>query len=348
MAHELDFLTNGSAAMFSVRQTPWHRLGDVLTDAPDFDSTMNTFFDWDVELHPMTTLVPVNESGDTIEVSVPGNRAVVRMDRKTVLGVVGPSYTVLQNRDAFRVLEPLIDNGMASLETGGVLREGRDVWMMTKWNITSPLVRDILGTEVQPYALIANNHTGDRKVVLKETPVRVVCANTLGFALRDLSKAITVPHRANVKERVVDAAMALFSNVVTRYEAIAQQYAALKATVLTEQMFAALVLDVLAPLPDASKINERKDNIAKAAFERATVRAEERRDRLTYLWANGDGHTGDASAWEAYNAATQSLDHDTTLWGGKVDHLESMFDGSIARDKQAVIDSLVGFATVEV
>jgi len=350
MAHELDFKANGTAAMFSVKETPWHRLGEVLAEAPTFEEAMEKGgLNFEVETTPLRTLVPVNETGDTIEVEVPNHRAVVRMDRKTVLGVVGPSYRVLQNRDAFRVLEPLVDSGLASIETGGTLRKGRDVWMQTIWNISDPFVREILGTEVKPYVLISNNHSGDRQVDLRETPQRVVCANTLGFALGDkMTRAIKVPHRANVKERVVTAAEELFATVTARYVKIAEQYAALKATVLEEEMYEMLVLDVIAPLPDASKVNERKDNIAKAAFERATARAEAKRKRLTYLWENGDGHTGDHSAWEAYNSATQSLDHDLELWGGKVDQLESMFDGGIARDKQAVIDALVGYATAEV
>jgi len=349
MAHELDFNANGTAAMFSVKETPWHRLGEVLAEAPSFEEAMEKGgLNFEVETTPMRTLVPVNESGDTIEVEVPNHRAVVRMDRKTVLGVVGPSYHVLQNRDAFRVLEPLVDAGLATIETGGTLRKGRDVWMQTKWNLTDPMVTEVLGSEVQPYALISNNHSGDRQVDLRETPIRVVCANTLGFALADkLARAIKVRHRANVKERVVDAATELFANVTARYQKIAEQYALLKQTTLDEQMFAMLVLDVIAPLPDASKVAERKDNIAKAAFERAMARAEAKRTRLTYLWENGDGHTGNHSAWEGYNAATQSLDHDAELWGGKVDQLESMFDGSIARDKQAVIEALVGYATAE-
>ena len=350
MADRLDYKANGTAAMFSVKETPWHAKGEVLAAAPTFEEAMELGgLNFEVETTPMRTLVPVNESGDTIEIDVPNHRAVVRMDRKSVLGVVGPSYSVLQNREAFRVLEPLVDSGLASLETGGTLRAGRDVWMQTIWNISDPFVREILGTEVKPYVLISNNHSGDRQVDLRETPQRVVCANTLGFALADkLTRAIKVPHRANVKTRVVEAATELFATVTARYVKIAEQYAALKQTTLDEEMFSLLVLDVIAPRPDATKVAERKDNIAKAAFERAMARAEAKRTRLTYLWENGDGHTGDHSAWEAYNAATQSLDHDTALWGGKVDQLESMFDGSIAKDKQAVIDALVGYATAEV
>jgi phage/plasmid-like protein (TIGR03299 family) len=345
MAHELDTRSNGVAAMFSVRETPWHELGTLLSNAPTFAEAMTLGgLDFDVELHPMRASI------NGVMVDVPDNRAVVRMDRNDVLGVVGPSYHVLQNADAFRVLEPLVDSGVATIETGGTLRGGRDVWMMAKFNVDDAKVRSVLGDEVQPYALISNNHNGARKVTLQETPIRVVCANTLGFALnridgrRKLDKAITVRHTTNVGQYVVDAAADLFSSLVDRYRAIADQYQALKTVALSEALFAKHVLDVLTPLPDAPK-SERKDNIAKAAFERATERAQVRRDRLTTLWTEGDGHQGDHSAWEAYNAATQSLDHDADLWKAG-NRLESLFDGSLAKQKQDVIESLMEVVTL--
>lgn len=353
MAAELDRIdqANGKAAMFSVKETPWHRQGEVLTEAPTFAAAMELGgLNFPVALQPMKALVTVNEAGDTIEVDVPENRAVIRMDRKEVLGVVGPSYHVLQNVDAFNVLEPLIDTGLATIETGGALRGGRDVWMMVKFNLESSKVRAVMGDEVKPFGLISNNHNGARKVTIQETPIRVVCANTLGFALAGTKsrngsmprdRSIAIRHTSNVKENVVTAAADLFGQITNRYEAIADQYAALKATVLSEALFARLVLDVAAPLPLTPK-SERKDNIAKAAFEKATLRAEKKRARLVELWTAGDGHTGDGSAWEAYNAATQSFDHDADLWGAK-DQLESLFDGGLAKAKNEVVQTLVDF-----
>jgi phage/plasmid-like protein (TIGR03299 family) len=333
----------GKKAMFAVGGDVWHDPENTVAidSAPTFEAAMNLGgLNFQVELQAMKAMVKL-PNGGTMEVDVPENRAVVRMDRNEVLGVVGPSYHVLQNLDAFRVLEPLVDAGIASLETGGSLRGGRDVWMMVKFNVDSDRVRAILKDEVLPYALISNNHNGARKVTLQETPIRVVCKNTLNFALRDLSKAVTVRHTANVKARTVDAAAELFGNVTRRYEVIADQYASLKATVLSEAQFERLVLDIAAPLPGAPK--ERKDNIAKAAFEKATARAEAKRDRLTQLWTTGDGHTGDLSAWEAYNGAIQSLDHDADMWGAK-NRLESLFDGGLAKTKQEVVESLVEYS----
>lgn len=341
MAHELDVRSNGTAAMFSVIETPWHKLGTILAAAPSFRDALELGgLDFDVELRPLTTTFEI-AGGDSVEIAVPDHRAVVRTDRMNadgVLGCVGSSYHVLQNRDGFSVLEPLLDAGVASLETGGALRGGRDVWMMVRFNIDNARVREVLGDEVLPFGLISNNHDGSRQVTLKNTPIRVVCANTLGMALRRGTRGeIKVRHTANVASRTVDAARELFASLTADYVEIANQFEAMKSRFLSQEEFTAAVLDVLAPLPAAPK--ERKDNIAKAAQERATARAMEKRNRLSDLWVNGDGHTGDCSAWEAMNGAVQSLDHDEHIWKAD-DRIASLFDGTLATAKTQVTNSV--------
>lgn len=340
MAHELDVKANGEAAMFSVIETPWHKLGTILAAAPTFREGLEVGgLDFDVELRPLTTTFEIRE-GETVEIAVPEHRAVVRTDRMNgdgVLGVVGSSYHVLQNVDAFSVLEPLIDAGVASLETGGALRGGRDVWMMVRFNIDDEKVRRVLGEEVVPFGLISNNHNGSRQVTLQQTPIRVVCANTLAMA--HAGHGIKVRHTTNVGTRTVEAAKELFANLTKNYRTIADQFEAMKARILTAKEFEKAVLDVLAPLPDASKMKDRKDNIAKAAFERATERANVKRNRLSALWIDGKGHTGDNSAWEAMNGAVQSLDHDEDMWKSD-DRLASMFDGTLATAKAQVTNAV--------
>lgn len=347
MAHELDTRENGTAAMFSVKETPWHELGTILADAPSLDEAMTLGgLNFDVEKRPLVTTFEA-QGGDVLEVEVPENFAVVRTDRMNkdgVLGVVGSAYRVLQNRDAFAVLEPLLDSGVATLETGGTLRGGRDTWMMVRFNIEDAKVRESLGSEVIPFGLISNNHNGSRKVTIKQTPIRVVCANTLTMA-HALKSGIAIPHTTNVRTRTIDAAEKLFASLVESYREIADQFNTLRATTLTEEQFSATVLDVLASLPTAPK-SERKDNIAKAAFEKATERAQAKRDRLTHLWTNGDGHTGNLSAWEAVNGAVQSLDHDADLWKAD-DRLAAMFDGSLSTAKLEVTNAVYDLITAK-
>ena len=56
MAHELDRLSDGTAAVFSVRDTPWHREGTVLHDAPSLEQALRLGgLDFEVEGRPLFT-----------------------------------------------------------------------------------------------------------------------------------------------------------------------------------------------------------------------------------------------------------------------------------------------------
>jgi phage/plasmid-like protein (TIGR03299 family) len=110
----------------------------------------------------------------------------IRTDTGKELGSVGRSYTVLQNAEAFRAMEPLLGQGVVRLETGGVLRPGADVWLLGRFDVErfGPVVREVFADEVVPYCLFTNNHSGRRTACVALTPIRVVCANTLGYAER--------------------------------------------------------------------------------------------------------------------------------------------------------------------
>jgi phage/plasmid-like protein (TIGR03299 family) len=348
MAANLDYKADGTASVLSVKEDMWHREGTVLANAPTRAEAMEIAgLDFEVDLRPLTTTREVSE-GDTIEFEVPSHRAVVRNDRSVSLGVVGPSYHALQNEDAFATLDPILDAGIATIETAGALREGRDVWMQVGLTLTLPGV--FYTGEVKPYLLISNNHAGERKAQVQHTARRVVCENTLNFAhaaaAEGIDRAIKVGHRRHVKVNTVKAVADMVATLTKNFTLIAGQYEALRNRFLTEVQFDRYVLDVLAPMPAKPENVASKGNIAVAAWERASDRALAKRTRLVELWDNGDGHTGDHSAWEAYNAATQSIDHDGDLWKVNDDasRLASLWQGQLGKAKQAVMDSLYSFS----
>lgn len=347
MSHELDMRANGVAAMFSVRETPWHRLGTVIQDIPTIEEALHLGgLDFHVETQPIFTKRHVLlEDGDSFEKTeeIEGFKATMRMDRHEVLGVVGSRYTPLQNRDAFKILQPLLDAGLATLETGGVLRQGRDVWVMVRFHVESPLVTEVFGTEVVPFGLLSNNHAGQRQVLLQETPIRVVCANTLGMAqrsaLKGKSRVVKVRHTLTVEAKTTKAVDELWGGIISRYEEVARQYRLLKRAYLDDALFRKLVLDTVAPIP--KKLADPETSRQRTSL----AKIEAQRERLTSLWTEGEGHTGDHSAWEAYNAVTQSIDHDDHLWRVRGEgRLQALMTGRLGQIKQTTIDTLLDFA----
>jgi|KBSSwiStaDraftv2_1062776.scaffolds.fasta_scaffold00388_60 phage/plasmid-like protein (TIGR03299 family) len=330
MAHELDRnAQTGKAAMFSVRLTPWHHEGVVLNEAPDFEAALKLAgVDYVVAMRP--AFVPDGAGG---YMEVPGSFATIREDRNLPLSIVGNGYRPLQNRDAFEVLVPLLDKGLATLETGGTLREGADAWMMVKFAVDDPVVKEVFANEVVPFGLISNNHTCGRRAQVQLTPVRVVCANTLGMAHAGAThdNAVMVRHVGNARIKVVEAAERMFAGIVDRYRTVAEQYRLMKETRFTVDQFTETVLNTLAPLP---KVEEGDSG-------RAMHNAETKRAALTEKWRKGAGHTGDESAWEAYNGAVEEIDHDGEIYKVKGSRVLALVNGRLGSEKEAVLESVI-------
>jgi len=98
--------------MMFVGATPWHGLGNqVDANIGIEDAITSAGLDWEVGLKDLQTV-------DGVPVS---HRATYRKTDGSILGVVGPRYTPLQNRDAFDWFQPFLDAGECNLHTAGSL-----------------------------------------------------------------------------------------------------------------------------------------------------------------------------------------------------------------------------------
>lgn len=355
MAHELSFTTDEqgvrTADMFSVLQTPWHNEGTLLGEHPSLDRAIEVArLDYRVEKLPVKLVLPTADGNDTFERQSTKAFVTMRMDRQIELGSVGPDYQVVQNVDAFRAtIGPLVDEGVLQLETGGVLREGADAWLLGRFNIDKfgPVVREVFADEVVPYALVKINHAGRRNNEVVLTPIRVVCANTLGAAESEVdgghAKAASIRHTGDAEARMVEAALTLFGGIVERYEVIAKQYRLLKGFYLDEALFRSLVIaPALGQHPTERKGWNPEARQANAVIERYERRATE----VTRLWREGKGHAGDDSAWEAYNGLVEAIDHNDDLFPTRsgVYRTQALLEGTLRDQKQAALSSLVAAA----
>jgi phage/plasmid-like protein (TIGR03299 family) len=215
MAHELEMIGD-KASMAYFGETPWHNLGTPLTtdDLYDWQTVcVKSGLDWEAELVPLLTA----DTQAKVE-----HQAVRRKTDGRILGVVGPKYHVLQNREAFQWFQPFLDAKEASLHTAGSLQEGSRVWVLAKMNRDPLIIAP--GDEVEKFILLSHGHDGTLAVRVGFTPIRVVCANTLSLAHRaDASKLIRVRHSASVVENLSNVREIM--NVANQeFEATAEQY----------------------------------------------------------------------------------------------------------------------------
>ncbi len=355
MAAELEYRDGVANTFYSkAGGTPWHKEGVAIEGEAqyDFDGLIDRHFMYQLEKRPFYVPAdPTVEDDKQVYVQGSGAYYVWRPDTKKVLGPVGSAYEIVTNKEAFEVLKPLVDQRAAAIETGGVLRDGADAWLLVRWNIEKfgPDVQDVFAKDggILPYATVTTNHSGRRGVMLGHTSIRIVCANTLGMAERDAAGAgesrwRTVNHKGDAKSKLVEVAQELFQGVVEKFEVIAQQYRLLMNCRLAEEAFTRMVLDVVTPDPR----NDPKFNPEAKLAAMVVERALKKRQCIKDLWRNGKGHTGNESAWEAYNAAAEALDHNRELWPTRAGswRTASMLDGEIARTKNAVLDKLVDHA----
>jgi phage/plasmid-like protein (TIGR03299 family) len=219
MAHEIE-------TMAFFQKTPWHGLGTALREEDLYDwpkTCEKAGLAWDVELVPLVT-------ADT-QAKVT-HRAVRRKTDGRTLGVVGPRFFPLQNKDAFQWFQPFLDAREAALHTAGSLRHGSRIWVLAKLNRTPLVVAP--GDEVEKFILLSHGHDGSLAVRVGFTPVRVVCQNTLGMAHgSDASKLIRLKHTKDVLDNLANVREVM--DLANReFEATAEQYRRLARTTINQ------------------------------------------------------------------------------------------------------------------
>lgn len=349
MAAELEYTADGKANMFYKGQLPWHREGFVLDEADqyDFDKVMDKHFN--IPYIKLPFFMP--EDGASIDKMIPNYDQcyIWRSDIKKNLGSVGGQYEIVDNKSAFEVLKPLLDKQVCTLETGGVLRDGADTWLMVKWDFNKfgPVVQEVFANQLLPYATVMANHNGRRGLMLGCTTIRIVCANTLGAAETEAkdyegSRWETVKHKGGAKEKLDEAARKLFHGIVEKFERIARQYKLLMATELTDAQFKQMVIDELADDPLKNPKFNPDGKLAKVVLERYEIKQKE----LFRLWQHGKGHTGEKNAWFALNAAIEAVDHNKQLWPNRSGTWRSgnLLVGELGKMKGEVTDNLVKYA----
>jgi len=199
--------------MFYTGATPWHGLGEKLEEAPTISEAIEqSGLNWEVGTKDLVTV-----DGQPVPA-----RATYRKSDNSILGVVGPRYVPLQNKDAFEWFQPFVDAGECSLHTGGSLSDGQKVWVLAQLNRDPSTV--VAGDEVHKFILLSNSHDGTTAIRVGYTPIRVVCVNTLAFAHNHAdSKLLRIRHTRSAQGKL-DNVRDIMDNINAQFEATAEQY----------------------------------------------------------------------------------------------------------------------------
>jgi phage/plasmid-like protein (TIGR03299 family) len=325
-------------SMFSVRQQPWHGLGVVLPDYPRSieEALHKSGLGWAVRQGEVQVVARPEWRDDfgvvhpaTI-VPAPGWRANLREDTGEVLGIVTVEYQVVPNRDAFRFLDALI-NSELYYETAGSHWGGRRVWVLAR----RPDYIEVGGDPTATYLYVANSHDGSLAVTAAATPIRIVCANTLGAALRRsqsgqaAQRTFRLRHTGDLQAKFEEArkVIGMTINHERQFKELGDRLA---REAITEQALERRVLGELFPA------GEDLGRIARANRERTIA-------SILELY-RGRGAAGDTtgnsphSKWCAWNAIAEHQDHERRVTRRSNQMVRSFEDLSV---KQRALELLI-------
>ena len=119
---------------------------------------------------------------------------LARSDTQAALSVVSGDYQVVQPKAVLEFYRDLVEQRGYQLETAGALAGGRKVWALARTGLVAG-VADDAADKLGAYVLLATSCDKTLATTVTFTSVRVVCQNTLGFAVQDMKKG----NRRNIK-----------------------------------------------------------------------------------------------------------------------------------------------------
>lgn len=340
--HALEIGSAGQVAFASRKEPAWHLLGTVFDEAEAVTTSQMLakayLNNWHVRLEELA--LATGQSAEWVQEQF----AVVRDNPFTpgdvdVLSIVGGRYKIVQNEDLFAFGDNLLDGG-GQWETAGSIKGGRQVFGSLL--LPKEIVIDGQGAndKIKTYLLVHTSHDGTVGVQAATTPVRVVCQNTLNYALAGVKQSFKMRHTATIEGRIQSAreAMALSFAYADAFEAEAK---ALYAKSMTTAEFHKVALSLYpAPVEDKKGSKTRHDN---------------KIDLLTSLFTGvpfveGAPNTSAniaGTAWAGLNALTERLDWYRTPRNGEfasVAEAASGFSTVVNAEKADIRRAVLTFA----
>lgn len=299
--HKMD-QSKGKTAFIAFQEPAWHGLGTVVNTAISAQDALDKGgLDFHVEKSPNVHRI-ITDGKLIQEIISETSFFTYRTDTNAVLGSrLGPDYTVWQNAQALAIVDDLLKTGKLRIETAGAVDGGRRVFICMKF--TEPI--KVSGSDVVfKYLLIANGHDGTLAIAPVETNTRVVCNNTLGWALAGAEGMPRVRHTINANDRVKDV-LRIMGVLESNSKSNAAAFEAMKASKLTQQAFFDYIGNIFIDGEDIEKL-QKGDKEALSTKTKNTI------GEVLNFAETGVGQrealgTGGLNMWYAFNAVTGYL-----------------------------------------
>jgi phage/plasmid-like protein (TIGR03299 family) len=331
-----DEIQSGEVSLaVSLRSNPaWHSFANHVFDKDENVTTADMLekaylSNWNVSLEAVADIIPDNYT------QVGENFLVVRDNpytegQKDVLATVGSRYKAVQNEELFAFADNLHDgNENVHWESAGSLKNGRVVF--GTMSIPRTMVLDPNGANdtTNLYLVVYTSHDGSVAVQSAITPVRVMCQNTLNFAMKKAKQSFKIRHTQTVDGRIAQAreTLGLTFAYMDEFEKQAQELFNIE---VTNAKFSEII-NKMYPKPEADK----KGSIKK--WENKVVLLDE-------LYHNSPTNANiKGTAWGVVNALTERLDYYRTARKGAESLAAgaSGFDPVVTAEKNKIVKQVL-------
>jgi phage/plasmid-like protein (TIGR03299 family) len=276
--------------------TPWHGLGEKVTNnLSPVQMLKAAKIDWTVSKRDVAFK---NSKG----VWVPSKDKFVlaRDTDDAALTMVGATYKPVQNEEAMDFFKKFVVAGKMKMETAGSLWGGRYIWALASIEKEFSVGKT---DAVKSYLLLCQPHVHGKAMVMQYTAIRVVCWNTLNFALGSNLKgdgtAFRMPHSTAFDDAVkkqAETALGLASQQTDEFKSASILLSKKKIDkAKVEQYFN----EVLQFDPSKAKADGLRVPRMFTKFQEALVHA-----------PGHDLASAEGTLWGAMNAVTYVIDHE--------------------------------------
>ena len=311
MAHNVE-------TMAYAGEVPWHGLGTkVIDDLTPDQMLTKAGLDWTVSSQPM-----YYRDAENNEIEIPKRKVLVRDSDQTILSTIGDGWKPLQNSEAFEFFNEFVMAGDMKMHTAGSLSNGRMVWGLAKLKDGFTVTN---GDDVEGYLLFSNPHKYATSIEVRFTPIRVVCNNTLTYALSsNIDTAARMNHRQVFDADSVKETLGLATDFM-------QDHADVSRFLSSKNYTKDSIVDYynqVFPIAGANKRSKDMSRNAETALETVNTQP--------------GAKLSEGSWWSAFNSVTYLIDHE--LGVSQDTRLQSAWFGKGRQKKVSALEKAKQFA----
>lgn len=282
---------------------------------------------------------------------VTSHMATFRDDSNDILGVVGKSYGVVQNAKAFEFIDIITSGylgGDASvIETAGVLGKGERMYVAARMKNTIRLENASASDYMEDYILFTNTHDGSGGVMALFTPIRVLCENTLNFAIANCSNKFVLRHTSRVNERLdfsFEANVKRAKEVLGSHERYIKNLEAYMNRMASEKITREDTIKVVSGI-FLSEAQQKLVEMAKFRFETVDEISTKSKNSIINMLNTIDNGVGQefwkGTKLSVYNGVTSFFNNNKVYKGGSEERLNSLLEGDAYKKQQKAFQLLL-------